>query len=335
MTRKRDLKKRIRDRQAKTGESYTTARRHVLAARDTDATNDRDADDVDATTKEIPSEPESFDMDLTKETGVRPRDLVGASDSRLEAEWRGLATPTSGAIQVDEVIDVSDVAGEVGLACKVLIYERLAKSVEPRLAVIAVRDALAATKSDPTTAILRAVAAGQLAKVRGRVVARDAEFMERIRAGLTAVSNDGRMIAVHVNGHQGMVTVVCAAWRHAKTLIMTTVDDRVGAVVAGIGATVGDSLFLVFNGRRYPVTREPFVIGRQKTCDLQIKDGNISRRHAAITYRQGAFYIVDLDSLAGVEYRGMKVRNKRIEEGDMFALALNYVLRFTFHETDA
>jgi len=36
MTAKRDLKKRVRDRQAKTGESYTAARRHVLAAGERD-----------------------------------------------------------------------------------------------------------------------------------------------------------------------------------------------------------------------------------------------------------------------------------------------------------
>jgi hypothetical protein len=34
MTAKRDLKKRVRDRQQRTGESYTTAREHVLAGRD-------------------------------------------------------------------------------------------------------------------------------------------------------------------------------------------------------------------------------------------------------------------------------------------------------------
>ncbi len=36
MTQHRDLKRRIRDRMAKTGESYVTARQHVLAAREPD-----------------------------------------------------------------------------------------------------------------------------------------------------------------------------------------------------------------------------------------------------------------------------------------------------------
>src|SRR6185295_14803171 len=36
MTAKRDFKRRVRERQARTGERYTTARRHTLAARASD-----------------------------------------------------------------------------------------------------------------------------------------------------------------------------------------------------------------------------------------------------------------------------------------------------------
>jgi hypothetical protein len=39
MTANKDLKKRIRDRQAKTGESYTTARSHIIRTRDTQDSN--------------------------------------------------------------------------------------------------------------------------------------------------------------------------------------------------------------------------------------------------------------------------------------------------------
>jgi hypothetical protein len=49
MTVKRDLKRRVRQRQVRTGEAYVTARRHVVAARpdadaDADADGDADAD---------------------------------------------------------------------------------------------------------------------------------------------------------------------------------------------------------------------------------------------------------------------------------------------------
>jgi hypothetical protein len=89
-------------------------------------------------------------------------------------------------------------------------------------------------------------------------------------------------------------------------------------------------LFIVFNGQRLPVSKEEFIIGRgSKTADLPIKDGNISRRHAALIWQGGAWVIKDLGSTNGVEYRGRKIDSKRIEEGDVFQLC-DYELRFTY-----
>jgi hypothetical protein len=94
--------------------------------------------------------------------------------------------------------------------------------------------------------------------------------------------------------------------------------------------TGGPTLFLVYNGQRYPVTKDQFIIGRgSKTSDLAIKDGNISRKHAAVIRRNGTFYIKDLGSTNGIDYKGMRIDNKRIDEGDVFHLC-DYELRFTY-----
>jgi len=104
----------------------------------------------------------------------------------------------------------------------------------------------------------------------------------------------------------------------------------------GGGPTVthrGDmpSLFVIFNGQKTPVNKEEFVIGRgSKTADLPIKDGNISRRHAAIVLQNGAFYMKDLGSTNGIEFNGERVESRRIEEGDVYQLC-DYELRFTYH----
>ena len=96
-----------------------------------------------------------------------------------------------------------------------------------------------------------------------------------------------------------------------------------------VGAA-GPTLFLVYNGQRYPVTKDQFIIGRgSKTSDLAIKDGNISRKHAAVIRRNGTFYIKDLGSTNGIDYKGMRIDNKRIDEGDVFHLC-DYELRFTY-----
>jgi len=94
--------------------------------------------------------------------------------------------------------------------------------------------------------------------------------------------------------------------------------------------SMGPTLFLLYNGQRYPVTKDQFIIGRgSKTSDLAIKDGNISRKHAAVIRRNGTFYIKDLGSTNGIDYKGMRIDNKRIDEGDIFHLC-DYELRFTY-----
>ena len=92
----------------------------------------------------------------------------------------------------------------------------------------------------------------------------------------------------------------------------------------------GSTLFLHYNGQRYPVTKDQFIIGRgSKTSDLPIKDGNISRKHCAVIRRNGTFYIKDLGSTNGIDFKGMRIDNKRIDEGDVFHLC-DYELRFTY-----
>jgi hypothetical protein len=89
-------------------------------------------------------------------------------------------------------------------------------------------------------------------------------------------------------------------------------------------------LYLVFNGQRFLVDKDQFVIGRgSKTADLAIKDGNISRKHAVVLRRNGVYYIKDLGSTNGIEYKGMRIDNKRIDEGDVFSIC-DYEIRFTY-----
>ena len=90
------------------------------------------------------------------------------------------------------------------------------------------------------------------------------------------------------------------------------------------------TLFLLFNNQRFPIQKDQFIIGRgSKTSDLAIKDGNISRKHAAVIRRNGTYYIKDLGSTNGIDYKGMRIDNKRIDEGDVFHIC-DYELRFTY-----
>jgi hypothetical protein len=89
-------------------------------------------------------------------------------------------------------------------------------------------------------------------------------------------------------------------------------------------------LYLLFGNQKYIVDKDQFIIGRgAKSSDLPIRDGNISRKHAAVIRRGGAYYIKDLGSTNGIDYNGERIEARKIEEGDVYSIC-DYQLRFTF-----
>jgi pSer/pThr/pTyr-binding forkhead associated (FHA) protein len=89
-------------------------------------------------------------------------------------------------------------------------------------------------------------------------------------------------------------------------------------------------LTLIFQGRKIPIAGNQFIIGRGvKVSDLTIRDANISRKHAAIIFHNGAYYLKDLGSTNGIEYKGQRLDSKRIDEGDVFSVC-DYELNFTY-----
>ena len=83
-------------------------------------------------------------------------------------------------------------------------------------------------------------------------------------------------------------------------------------------------------GRKILVNQDQFIIGRgTKSADMAIKDANISRKHAAVIFHNGAYYIKDLGSTNGVEFGEKLVDSKRIDEGDVFAIC-GHKFHFTY-----
>jgi hypothetical protein len=111
-------------------------------------------------------------------------------------------------------------------------------------------------------------------------------------------------------------------------------DGGTGSGVRGStgsgAAAAKPKLTLIFQGRKLTVAQDQFIIGRgSKTSDLAIKDANVSRKHAAIIFHNGAFYMKDLGSTNGVEFNGKPVDSKRIDEGDVFTIC-GYEMHFTY-----
>jgi hypothetical protein len=90
------------------------------------------------------------------------------------------------------------------------------------------------------------------------------------------------------------------------------------------------TLTITYQGEVFQVNKDRFIIGRGKqTSDLTIKDPNVSRQHAMIEFLSGQYYIVDMGSTNGVEYKGQRVQRKVISDGDTFKVC-DHELRFSF-----
>jgi hypothetical protein len=107
-------------------------------------------------------------------------------------------------------------------------------------------------------------------------------------------------------------------------------DYGMGMSGGGLGMGGQLPLTVIYNGERFPVTKDRFVIGRGKqSSDLTLKDPNVSRQHAMVEYQNGVYFMVDMGSTNGVEYNGQRIARKQIAEGDVFRIC-DHDLRFTF-----
>ncbi|MEZ4393763.1 MAG: FHA domain-containing protein [Polyangiales bacterium] len=100
--------------------------------------------------------------------------------------------------------------------------------------------------------------------------------------------------------------------------------------VASVAPPPGAMLYALYEGQKYPVNKDEFYIGRSnKSCDLIVKDPNVSRQHARIVRHQGQYWMVDMGSTNGIEFQGQRVDRRPIGEGDVFRICDHDVI-FTY-----
>lgn len=76
------------------------------------------------------------------------------------------------------------------------------------------------------------------------------------------------------------------------------------------------------SGRRFPLIREAYTIGRTMDNDIVIEDASISRRHARLVKTQGGWRIEDLESTNGIRINGEEVIGGQVYDGDRIRLGL-------------
>ena len=75
------------------------------------------------------------------------------------------------------------------------------------------------------------------------------------------------------------------------------------------------------------VSANPFTIGRDAACDLQVCDDSFSLRHAVIEFRGGAYFVTDLDGTNGVYVNGESVKQCELRAGDRLRLG-KHIFKF-------
>jgi FHA domain-containing protein len=78
---------------------------------------------------------------------------------------------------------------------------------------------------------------------------------------------------------------------------------------------------LVTDGRRLMVGAGGATIGRSRSCDVVLDDANVSRQHAEVRPRGGAWIVADLGSTNGVAVNGVRIEQARkLAPGDRIEL---------------
>jgi hypothetical protein len=81
-----------------------------------------------------------------------------------------------------------------------------------------------------------------------------------------------------------------------------------------------ETISLTVNGTKHEIDKREVVIGRSKDCDIQLPDGNVSRRHAEVRQEGAAYWVIDLDSTNGMEVNGRRQKRAKLRQGDRITL---------------
>jgi FHA domain-containing protein len=73
-------------------------------------------------------------------------------------------------------------------------------------------------------------------------------------------------------------------------------------------------------------TTDTLTVGRHPDCDVILDDITVSRRHALLLFRDGAWILRDLKSLNGTAVNGVSVTRCQLRPGDHLALGEHHLV---------
>jgi hypothetical protein len=82
-------------------------------------------------------------------------------------------------------------------------------------------------------------------------------------------------------------------------------------------------------GKRWPLSKTEFVIGRGEDCDIVLPDRQVSRHHFRVVRDDDGYNVEDLGSKNGTYINGAPVRGSmQLQDGDEIQVALSVRLMF-------
>jgi pSer/pThr/pTyr-binding forkhead associated (FHA) protein len=86
---------------------------------------------------------------------------------------------------------------------------------------------------------------------------------------------------------------------------------------------------LIFeDGRRVPLLLSGYSMGRGTANEMRFDAGDLSTRHAQLSYDGNDWWVSDLDSKNGVRINGQPIRDQKLKHGDRVQLGQSVLFRF-------
>lgn len=115
-------------------------------------------------------------------------------------------------ILVEEMVDLSEAAAAIGLTCRVVIQQGLAERVDTSAVLRQLHRTLRETRRDPAFDLMRAVVLFGEAAPPIAYAPSDRAFVDRVRAGIGGVNENGRLVAFTVAGRDQPEMVMFYLW---------------------------------------------------------------------------------------------------------------------------
>jgi adenylate cyclase len=85
----------------------------------------------------------------------------------------------------------------------------------------------------------------------------------------------------------------------------------------------------VGGGDNIPLLRESLTVGRRDSCDVRLPFPNVSGLHAQLTFKNGYWYVRDMNSTNGIKVNGVRVLEKMLHPKDKVTIGKrDYVIRY-------